>query len=68
MEIVGRISGGGQTFTVSLTAVMFATGPLIGIVAEIAVVPRDEVPVLPGRPLDLLQTGGRRLATAIGVP
>lgn len=68
MEVVGRISGGGQVFTVSLASVAFAAGPLIAIVAEIAVVPRDEVPVLPGRPADLLQAGGLRLATALGVP
>lgn len=68
MEAVGRISGGGQVFSVSLASVTFAAGPLIAIVAEVAVVPRDETPVLPGRPLDLLQAGGLRLATAIGVP
>ncbi len=68
MEFVGRIRGSGQVYTVSLASVSFAAGPLISVVAEIAVVPRDEVPVLPGRPLDLLRAGGTRLAEAIGAP
>lgn len=67
MEFVGRITGGGQVYTLSLTSVSFAAGPVLAVVAEIAVVPRDEVPVLPGRPVDLLQAGGLRLGSAIGL-
>ncbi len=49
-------------------SVTFAAGPLVSVVAEIAVVPRDEIPALPGRPIDLLQSGAARLAAAIGAP
>jgi len=68
MEFVGRIRGSGQVHTVNLASLTFAAGPIISVVAEIAAVPRDEVPILLGRPADLLRAGGTRLAEAIGLP
>lgn len=74
LEFVARVTGassGGTpapVFTVSIVSIAIAAGPLISVTAEVAIVPRDEVPFLPGRPIDLLAASGTRLGAAIGLP
>ncbi len=67
-QFVARVSGGDSVFTVSMVSIAIAAGPLVSVTAEVAIVPRDEVPFLPGRPLDLLAASGTRLGEAIGLP
>ena len=67
-QFVARVSGGDSVFTVSMVSIAIAAGPVISVTAEVAIVPRDEVPFLPGRPLDLLAASGTRLGEALGIP
>ncbi|TAJ20709.1 MAG: hypothetical protein EPO65_03010 [Dehalococcoidia bacterium] len=68
-RLTGTASGGAPApvFTVSIVSISIAAGPLMSVTAEVAIVPRDEIPFLPGRPIDLLAASGTRLGTAIGL-
>ena len=61
-QFVARVSGGDSVFTVSMVSIAITVGPLVSVTAEVALVPRDEGPFLPGDRSTSSQQAGRASA------